>query len=116
MRDKKRTENKLLEEAYGDVYNEMNTGNASQTASIGAQGPIIAIPADEVAIAADEESCGSVEPDISALAAQAIAAITELATAAGANISVTVEEQQDEVHEVEVIDQFNTGYEDVEST
>ena len=39
-----------------------------------------------------------------------------LATAAGANISVTVEEQQEEVHEVEVIDQFNTGYEDVENT
>ena len=106
MRDQKRRERALMEEAYQKI-NE-NFGPAAQTASIGAQGPIIA---------GDEESCGGVEPDMEALAAQAIAAITELAAAAGAKISVTVEtEQEEEIEGVEVIDQFNTGYEDVEST
>ena len=33
MRDKKRKEKKLLEEAYKSVYNEMNLGPAAQTAS-----------------------------------------------------------------------------------
>ena len=49
MRDQKRRERALMEEAYQKV-NE-NLGPAAQTASIGAQGPIIAIPSDE-------ESCG----------------------------------------------------------
>ena len=108
MRDKKREELQLLEQAYQKI--QENLGPAAQTASIGATGPIVV--GDEMPVAEIEaEECGGMEPDIAAVAAQAIAAIT-----AGANISVTVEEQQEEVHEVEVIDQFNTGYEDVEST
>ena len=109
MRDKRRKEEKLLEDASRIL--EMNLG----------------IPGDpyppEVAIAVpipegdENESCGSVEPDIAALAVQAIAAVTELATAAGAKLSVTVQTEQEEVHEVDVpIDQFNTGFEDVEDT
>tara|TARA_R110002020_G_scaffold462716_1_gene682361 strand:+ start:683 stop:1030 length:348 start_codon:yes stop_codon:yes gene_type:complete len=115
MRDKRRKEKKLLEDAYQTV-NEMNMGIPANPYP-----PKVAIAVPIPGAGAPEgdenESCGSVEPDISALAAQAIAAITELATAAGANISVTVETQQEEVHEVDVpIDQFNTGYEDVEDT
>ena len=49
MRDKKRRERALMEEAYQKVNESL--GPAAQTASIGAQGPIIAIPSDE-------ESCG----------------------------------------------------------
>jgi len=111
MRDQKRRERALMEEAYQHV-NE-NFGPAAQTASIGAEGPIMV---------GDEESCGSVEPDIDALAAQAIAAITELAAAAGANINVTVESEQEEVHEVDIqeieipVDQFNIGYEETGNT
>ena len=120
MRDKKRKERKLLEDAYTEVHNEMNLGPAAQTASgaLGSLGPIIVGVQEDPLAAFEGEECGShVVPDIDALAAQAIAAITELATAAGANIAVTVETQQEEVDEVDVdIDQFNTGYEDVEDT
>jgi|TARA_R110000737_G_scaffold272768_2_gene279702 hypothetical protein len=108
MRDKKREELQLLEQAYQKI--QENLGPAAQTASIGATGPIVV--GDEMPVAEIEaEECGGMEPDIAAVAAQAIAAITELAAAAGANISVTVE-----VGEEEVIDQFNTGYEDVGGT
>ena len=115
MRDKKREEKKLLEDAYQTV-NEMNMGIPSDPYP-----PKVAIavpiPGSGPPEGDENESCGSVEPDISALAAQAIAAITELATAAGANISVTVETEPEVVHEVEVpVDQFNVGYEDVGST
>jgi len=107
MRDQKRKERALMEEAYQKI-NE-NLGPAAQTASIGAQGPLIAIPADE-------EVCGDIQPDITTIAAQAIAAITELAAAAGANISVTVDIGEEQIEEVEVVDQFNTGYEDAGNT
>jgi len=110
MRDKKRREKKFLEEAYQRI-NEMNMG----------------IPADpyppKIAIAVpipegdENESCGSVEPDLSALAAQAIAAITELATAAGADLQVTVTTEPEVEEDIEIsADQFNTGYEDAGST
>jgi len=93
MRDQKRREKKLLEEAYHTV-NENCMG-----------------PGPEVIIT--QEPIQSVDVDIATLAAKAIAAITELATAAGANIAVTVEtEQEDELP----VGQFNTGYEDVEET
>ncbi len=53
------------------------------------------------------EGCGGDESlNIAAIAAQAIAAITELATAAGASISVTVDVGEEE------LDRVNTGYED----
>tara|TARA_A100001201_G_scaffold54321_2_gene52943 strand:+ start:1598 stop:2023 length:426 start_codon:yes stop_codon:yes gene_type:complete len=50
MRDKKRKEMALMEEAYQKV-NETNLGPAAMTASSGASGPVIAIPAED-------ESCG----------------------------------------------------------
>ena len=117
MRDKKRKEKKLLEEAYDEVYNEMmNLGPAAQTASgaLGSLGPVVvAVEEDPLAAFEGEECGGHVETDIATLAAQAIAAITELATAAGANLAVTVEtEQEDDLP----VGQFNTGYEDVGST
>ena len=120
MRDKKRKEKKLLEEAYGEVYNEMNLGPAAQTTSgaLGSLGPIVVAAEEDPLAAFEGEECGNhVETDIATLAAQAIAAITELATAAGANLSVTVETEQEEVEDVELpIGQFNTGYENVEET
>jgi hypothetical protein len=116
MRDKKRQEKEMLEEAYKAVHNEMNLGPAAQTAagSLGTLGPVI-IDVEEDPLAPFEgEECGShPETDIATLAAQAIAAITELATAAGANLSVTVETEQEEELPS---GQFNTGYEDVEET
>ena len=120
MRDKKRQEKEMLEEAYKAVHNEMNLGPAAQTAagSLGTLGPVI-IDVEEDPLAPFEgEECGSQpETDIATLAAQAIAAITELATAAGANLSVTVETEEEEVEEVELpVGQFNTGYENVEET
>jgi hypothetical protein len=120
MRDKKRQEKEMLEEAYNAVHNEMNLGPAAQTAagSLGTLGPVI-IDVEEDPLAPFEgEECGShPETDIATLAAQAIAAITELATAAGANLSVTVETEEEEVEEVELpVGQFNTGYENVEET
>ena len=108
MRDQKRRERALMEEAYQRI-NE-NLGPAALTASVPgvSQVPLVV---------GDEESCGSLEPDMEALATQAITAIAELAAAAGAKISVTVESEQEEVHEVDVpINQFNTGYEDAGST
>ena len=108
MRDQKRRERALMEEAYQRI-NE-NLGPAALTASVPgvSQVPLVV---------GDEESCGSVEPDMEALATQAITAIAELAAAAGAKISVTVETEQEEVYEVDVpINQFNTGYEDAGST
>jgi len=119
MRDKKRKERKLLEDAYTEVHNEMNLGHGGPASgALGSVGPIVVTVEEDPLAAFEGEECGShVVPDIEALAAQAIAAITELATAAGANIAVTVETEQEEVHEVDVdIDQFNTGYEDVEDT
>ena len=112
MRDEKRRESILLEEAYKKV-NEMSlspAGPASGSAAAAQSGPLIAS-------AGDEEMCGDdISTDITAVAVQAIAAITELAVAAGANISVAVDIGEQEVEEVELIDQFNTGYEDVEDT
>ena len=107
MRDEKRKQLAMLEEAYEKV-NEMSM-SPSNPVSVGSvqAGPLTT---------SDEEICGGGQPDISTVAAQAIAAITELAAAAGANISVTVEIGEQEIEEVEVIDQFNTGYEDVGST
>ena len=112
MRDEKRKEKALLEEAYNKVQESLGLGHVAQTASIGAKGPIIV--GDEMpGVEIEAEECGSVGPDIAGIAAQAIAAIAELATAAGANLSVTVEtEQEDELP----VGQFNTGYENVEET
>ena len=43
MRDKKRREKEMLEEAYKEVHNEMNLGPAAQTASgaLGSLGPVV---------------------------------------------------------------------------
>ena len=93
MRHRMRKEKMLMEEAYRAV-NE-NCGE----------------PEAEVIVTQDPVQ--AVDVDITTLATQAIAAITELATAAGANLSVTVETGQEEV---EPVGQFNTGYEDVQET
>ena len=153
MRDKKRIEKNLLEQAYSSVYKEellhenpiamkgaLKTGGmkaagsgALTGAGLGATVGSI-VPGVGTAIgagvggavggnigamknaAADEEVPGGGSADIATIAAQAIAAIAQLASAAGANISVAVEIGEEEIQGVEVIDQFNTGYEDVEST
>ena len=60
MRDKKRKEIKMLEEAYKAVHNEMNLGPAAQTASgaLGTLGPVI-IDVEEDPLAPFEgEECG----------------------------------------------------------
>ena len=141
MRDKKRIEKNLLEQAYSSVYKEellhenpiamkgalkkggmKAAGSGALTgAGLGATVGSI-VPGIGTAIgamknaAADEEVPGGGSADIATIAAQAIAAIAQLASAAGANISVAVEIGEEEIEGVEVIDQFNTGYEDVEST
>jgi hypothetical protein len=111
MRDRKREEIHLLEKAYHKVQESIGLGHGAQTASIGAKGPIIV--GDEKPVEAEE---GGIGLDIAGVAAQAIAAITQLAAAAGANISVTVDIGGEEIEELEVVDQFNVGYEDVGST
>ena len=120
MRDKKRKEKEMLEEAYKEVHNEMNLGPAAQTSSgaLDSLGPVIIDVEQDPLAPFEGEECGShPETDIATLAAQAIAAITELATAAGANLAVTVETEQEEVEDVELpIGPFNTGCEDVEET
>ena len=99
------------------VHNEMNLGPAAQTASgaLDSLGPVIIDVEQDPLAPFEGEECGS-HPEyltLTTLAAQAIAAITELATAAGANLSVTVETEQEEVEDVELpVGQFNTGYED----
>jgi len=109
-----RNENNLIAESYSKVLNEV----APLVAAAGR----VAIPAlaevgtkvalDKLGGDGDEETpietggCGHAQPDIAAVAAQAIAAITELATAAGASISVTVDVGEEE------LDRVNTGYED----
>ena len=115
MRDEKRKEKQLLEQAYHKVQESIGLGHGAQTASIGAVGPLVTgdeMPAPEV----ESEECGNVAPNIAVLAAQAIGAIAELATAAGATISVAVDIGEEVVDEVEVVDQFNAGYEDIENT
>jgi len=113
-----RNENKQIAESYSKVLNEVaplvaGAGRVLAQAAI----PVLAGAAsDALEGAGDEETpietggCGHAQPDIAAVAAQAIAAITELATAAGASISVTVD-----IGEAE-IDRFNAGHEDVGST
>tara|TARA_R110000765_G_scaffold399998_1_gene494850 strand:- start:97 stop:423 length:327 start_codon:yes stop_codon:yes gene_type:complete len=108
MRDEKRKELAMLEEAYSKV-NE-NFGPAALTASVPGVSQMPLVVGDEPE---EDEGCGGIQPDIATVAAQAIAAITELAAAAGANISVTVDVGKEDI---EVVDQFNTGYEDVENT
>jgi len=108
MRDQKRRERALMEEAYQRINENLGPGALTASVPGASQVPLIV---------GNEESCGSLEPDMEALATQAITAIAELAAAAGAKISVTVESEQEEVHEVDVpINQFNTGYEDAGST
>ena len=116
MRDEKRKEKQLLEQAYHKVQESIGLGHGAQTASIGAKGPIFV--GDEIAdVDVEAEECGHrPETDIEGIAAAAIAAIYELATAAGANLSVDVTTAPEVVDEVEVVDQFNTGYEDVGGT
>ena len=115
MRDEKRKQKQLLEHAYHKVQESVGLGHGAQTASIGAKGPIVT--GDEMmGVDIESEECGSVGPDIAGIAAQAIGAITELATAAGANISVVVDIGEEVVDKIEVVDQFNVGYEDIENT
>ena len=109
-----RNENKQIAESYSKVLNEIAPVVAAGLRA-GAQAaiPVLAGAAsDALEGAGDEETpietggCGHAQPDIAAVAAQAIAAITELATAAGASISVTVDVGEEE------LDRVNTGYED----
>jgi len=109
-----RNENKQIAESYSKVLNEIAPVVAAGLRA-GAQAaiPFIADAAsDALDRSGDEETpietggCGHAQPDIAAIAAQAIAAITELATAAGASISVTVDVGEEE------LDRVNTGYED----
>ena len=93
MRDRMRKERMFMEQAYREV-NE-NCGEP------------------EAEIMVTQDPVQAVDVDITTLATQAIAAITELATAAGADLSVTVETAPEET---EVVDQFNVGYEDVGGT
>ena len=67
----------------------------------------------EAEVMVTQDPIQAVDVDITTLATQAIAAITELATAAGADLSVTVETAPEEI---EVVDQFNVEYEDVGCT
>ena len=109
-----RNENKQIAESYSKVLNEVAplvaaAGRGLAQAAI----PVIAdVASDALDRSGDEETpietggCGHAQPDIAAVAAQAIAAITELATAAGASISVTVDVGEEE------LDRVNTGYED----
>jgi len=110
-------ERKQIAESYSKVLNE-----GPVAAAVGRGVAQVAIPAladaavNKLGGDGDEEApietggCGHAQPDIAAVAAQAIAAITELATAAGASISVTVDIGEEE------IDRFNAGHEDVGST
>jgi len=110
-----RNENKQIAESYSKVLNEIAPVVAAGLRA-GAQAaiPVIANVASDALVkdSGDEETpietggCGHAQPDIAAVAAQAIAAITELATAAGASISVTVDVGEEE------LDRVNTGYED----
>tara|TARA_R110002020_G_C16232315_1_gene768500 strand:+ start:736 stop:1032 length:297 start_codon:yes stop_codon:yes gene_type:complete len=95
-----KNENKLIADSYYKTVEEM----------LGME-PVVDISQPEVVeVPIETGECGGVQPDIAAMAAQAIAAITELATAAGASISVTVDIGEEE------IDRFNAGHEDVGST
>tara|TARA_R100001244_G_scaffold87348_1_gene66843 strand:+ start:257 stop:538 length:282 start_codon:yes stop_codon:yes gene_type:complete len=90
-----KNENKLIADSYYKTVEEM-LGMEPQPGVV--EAPI------------ETGGCGGGQLDIAAVAAQAIAAITELATAAGASISVTVDIGEEE------IDRFNAGHEDVGST
>jgi len=61
MRDKKRKEIKMLEEAYSKVHTEMmNTGPASQTAAgaLGSLGPIVVAVEEDPLLPFEGEECG----------------------------------------------------------
>jgi len=107
-----RNENNLIAESYSKVLNEVAPVVAAAGRVVGTALADAAANKLVDTVAGDEEApietggCGHVQPDIAAVAAQAIAAITELATAAGASISVTVDVGEEE------LDRVNTGYED----
>jgi len=139
MRDQKRRERALMEEAYQKV-NE-NLGPAAQTASIGAQGPIIAIPSDE-------ESCGEYDqseidmagrellkaqeyaaklsemvptlPGLDGWVASKITKAADYLSSVFHYLDYETNEKEDiviDIQEIEVpVDQFNVGYEDVGNT
>ena len=140
MRDQKRRERALMEEAYQKV-NE-NLGPAAQTASIGAQGPIIAIPSDE-------ESCGEYDQSEIDMAGRELLKAQEYAAKLTAMVqqvpgldgwvSAKITKASDylssvfhfldyelrekpqevvvDVEEIEVpVDPFNIGYEEAENT
>jgi len=88
-----RNENNLIAESYYKTVEEMLGPPSIEPVAV--EAPV------------EVEGCGGDESlNIAAIAAQAIAAITELATAAGASISVTVDVGEEE------LDRVNTGYED----
>ena len=139
MRDQKRRERALMEEAYQKVQNEMNTGPASQTASIGAQGPLFV---------SDEESCGEYDqseidmagrellkaqeyaaklsemvptlPGLDGWVASKITKAADYLSSVYHFLDYEINEKEDiviDVQEIEVpVDQFNVGYEDVGNT
>ena len=140
MRDQKRRERALMEEAYQKVQNEMNTGPASQTASIGAQGPLFV---------SDEESCGEYDQSEIDMAGRELLKAQEYAAKLTAMVqqgpgldgwaSAKITKASDylssvyhfldyelrekpqevviDVQEIEVpVDQFNIGYEEVGNT
>ena len=100
MRDKKRKESKLLEEAYGKVCNEM-----IDTDVIVTQEPIDAVEVETT-------PCDAVtqmnDTSIDEIAHNAITAIYELAKAAGSSIVVDIQTEE------EVVGLSNIGYEDID--
>ena len=139
MRDQKRKERALMEEAYQKVHNEMNTGPASQTASIGAQGPLFA---------SDEESCGEYDqseidmagrellkaqeyaaklseivptlPGLDGWVASKITKASDYLSSVFHYLDYEINEREEvvvDVQEIEIpVDQFNIGYEETENT
>ena len=140
MRDQKRIERALMEEAYQKVQNEMNTGPASQTASIGAQGPLFV---------SDEESCGEYDqseidmagrellkaqeyaaklsqmvpalPGLDGWVASKITKASDYLSSVYHFLDYELREKPQEVvvdiEEIEApVEVFNVGYEDLEST
>tara|TARA_R100000008_G_scaffold15717_1_gene7690 strand:- start:710 stop:1129 length:420 start_codon:yes stop_codon:yes gene_type:complete len=139
MRDQKRRERALMEEAYQKVQNEMNTGPASQTASIGAQGPLFV---------SDEESCGEYDqseidmagrellkaqeyaaklseivptlPGLDGWVASKITKAADYLSSVFHYLDYEINETEEvviDVQEIEIpVDQFNIGYEEVGNT
>jgi hypothetical protein len=138
MRDEKRKEKALLEEAYNKVQESLGLGHVAQTASIGAKGPIMV---------GDEEGCGEYDQSEIDMAGRELLKAQEYAaklsemvpalpgldgwvaskiTKAADYLSSVFHYLDYEMNETEVVvdveeiavpvDQFNVGYEEIENT